>query len=53
MFAAMAAMLPFVSAFGSSAPAHGDGKMVWGLMMGILGSDPKKIKNITALLCGL
>ena len=33
MFAAMAAMLPFVSAFGSSAPAHGDGKMVWGLMM--------------------
>ena len=33
MFAAMAAMLPFVSAFGSSAPAHGDGKMVWGFMM--------------------
>jgi hypothetical protein len=33
MLTAMMAMLPIVAASGSSAPAHGDGKMVWGLMM--------------------
>ena len=33
MLTAMMAMLPIVAAFGSTAPAHGDGKMVWGLMM--------------------
>ena len=33
MLTAMMAMLPFVSAFGSSAPARSEEKMVWGLMM--------------------